>query len=239
MKEIGAISLLTDMTLNGWCGRVDTMSRTGCVNYLGLLIAILLFVGGVGWGTPLSLHLDAVGGLDAKLVGLAFSATLEGEGLLDGTAPCSDGVVCLTATSDVTGLGVYDILNLETKAWILALASGVTSTGHAFSIRSLAYISRQDAVPLKIGDLFEGMHQTVIRIGDVVEIYRGSFSGTLTGGLSTTGSDGLLRLVGGGQFTLSGERILADCSAGFPASIPLDDPDLSAEFLNAIEEAFR
>ena len=47
------------------------------MNSLGLLMAILLFFGGVAWGVPLSLQLEASGGLDVTLQGLTFSATLE------------------------------------------------------------------------------------------------------------------------------------------------------------------
>lgn len=214
------------------------MSQYGCVRFLGVLVAVLLVVGGIAVGDSLVLRLDASGGLNAKLLGLAFSATLEGDGVVDGTASCEGGEVCLSATSVVMGVGVYDILNLETKGWVLASAAGVTSAGQLFGIQSVAYVSRQDETPLQIGDLFEGVHHTKVTIGASSQTYQGSFSGTITGGLSTNGPDGLLQLVGSGCFTLIGESVPADCNTEIPPSICLDDPDLSADFLLAIERAF-
>lgn len=214
------------------------MSRHGCVNSIGVFIVILLCMGATAMGDQLSLDLAASGDLDAKLQGLSFYATLEGNGTVEGTVSCGDKRISLASGSDVIGVGVYDILNLETKGWILASAAGVTANEQAFIIRSIAYILRQDVTPLKVGDLLEGVHQTIIQIGEVVETYRGSFSGTLTGGLSTTSSSGLLQLVGSGRFTFSGESISSTCDERFPSSIPLDDPDLPAEFLDTISETF-
>jgi hypothetical protein len=213
------------------------MSRYGwvCVSYL---MVVLFVVAGATASEDLSFDLDASGVLGARLHGFAFCATIEGEGLVSGTVPCGVDQVYLASTSTVTGVGFYNLLDLGAKAWLLSETSGTTQDQVGFSIRSLAYITRQTLTPLKAGDIFEGVHHTAIQIGDTLDIYWGCFSGTLSGGLSATGAEGILQLTGSGCFHLSGERIDGAGASDLPTSIPLDDPDLPVDFLRAIEEAF-
>ncbi|TFH11219.1 MAG: hypothetical protein E4H08_01865 [Candidatus Atribacteria bacterium] len=215
------------------------MSRYGWVGCVSYAMVLVFAVTGVAASDDLSLDLDASGFLDARLCGLAFSATIEGEGFVAGTADCGDEQISLASESTVYGVGFYNILSQGAKAWLLSVASGMSSDEQDFSVRSLAFIARQTLTPLKSGDIFEGVHHTVIQMGGMVHIYWGRFSGTLAGGISLAGTGGGLQLTGSGVFHLSGERIEGACAADLPTSIPLDDPELPADFLRAIAEAFH
>ena len=69
-------------------------------------------------------------------------------------------------------------------------------------------------------------------------LHWGEFAGTLVGGLAPAETEGTIRLSGDGSFHLSGEWVPAASSSDYPETIPLDDPNLSEEFLQAIAEMF-
>jgi hypothetical protein len=127
---------------------------------------------------------------------------------------------------------------LISKGWIVLSATGQTAYGQPINIRSLFYALHQGLLPLQSGDLFEGVHHTVIQIGEFVEVYWGEFAGTLVGRLVPSGIEGTIRLSGSGDFHLSGERVLEASPSDFPITIPLEDPDLPAAFLQAIAGFF-
>lgn len=97
---------------------------------------------------------------------------------------------------------------------------------------------RQSLIPLKAGDLFEGVHHTVVRIGESVNVYRGEFFGTLVGRLAPAETKGTIRLTGTGSFYLTGVRVSEAGPTDYPETIPLADPDLLDVFLETIDEFF-
>lgn len=198
----------------------------------------LMAVSGFTVAGDLSIHLDVIGGIDAWLDGLSFSATIDGDVELGGDVPREDDMVWISATGSITGKGFYNPLELMTGGWILMTAVGQTGSGESVVFRSLLYTSRHSLVPLQAGDLFESIHHTVIQIGSVADVYWGEFTGTVTGGLAPTETEGTIRLEGRGNFSLSGERIPEASSTNYPSTIPLNDPNLTEAFLQTISAFF-
>ncbi|MEE8594035.1 MAG: hypothetical protein V3T03_07910 [Candidatus Bipolaricaulota bacterium] len=186
----------------------------------------------------LSINLDVAGSLDAQFRGLDITATIVGEIGLVGDIPHGESAVWLSTEGSIDGVGHRSILTLISKGWILMTAAGQTADGESIDIRSLLYAVRQSLIPLKAGDLFEGVHHTVIQIGESVAVYWGEFAGTLVGGLAPAEIEGTIRLSGTGSFHLTGKLAPEADSADYPETIPLDDPDLPAAFLQTIEEFF-
>lgn len=217
------------------------MSKHGGARFLLIVIAILV---ALATSVPmvaesLSINLDVNGGIDAWLHGLEILASIQGEVALVGDVMCDEGIVWLSATGIITGAGFYSILELMTRGWILMAAAGQTNRGESIVLRSLLYAAWQNLIPLQVGDLFKGVHHTVIQIGEFLEVYWGEFAGTLEGGLAPAETEGTIQLAGSGNFHLLGEQVLEASPAIVPKNIPLDDPDLPAAFLQAIGEFFN
>lgn len=212
------------------------MDREQLTIIVGMLVLMMAFISATAGN--LALHLQVDGGLDARLDGLLFSATIDGNLDLVGDVPCDDGVVWISAMGSITGIGFYSFLELMTNGWILLTAEGITDRGDVVVFRSLLYASRQSLVPLKAGDLFEGVHHTMIQVGGATDVYWGEFTGTLVGGLAPMETEGSIRLTGSGNFSLLGQRIPEARPDDYPLSIPLDDPNLTEAFLQAIDAFF-
>jgi len=228
------------MYVRARCDSVVGMSGHTCKKLSMITMAMLcVLVASVPTiAESLSINLDVDGGLDAQLHGLMFSATIEGEVDLVGKVPCNDSIIWLPATGSIVGVGYYSILELVTRGWFLMTVSGQTEGGESVILRSLLFASRQRLVPLPAGDLFEGVHHTVIQIGESADVYWGEFSGTLAGGLAPAETDGTIRLTGRGSFYLAGERVPEANRVGYPDTIPLDDPNLPEGFLQALDAFF-
>lgn len=203
-----------------------------------VVILLVLAVACCVMAENLSINLDVVGSLDAQFHGLEISATIAGDIDLVGNIPYGESAVWFSADGSVNGVGFRDILTLISKGWILLSATGETADGEPIDIRSLLYALRQSLIPLKAGDLFEGVHHTVIQTGESVAVYWGEFAGTLVGGLAPAETEGTIRLSGTGSFHLTGKLVPEADSADYPETIPLDDPDLPEAFLQTIEEFF-
>ena len=216
------------------------MSGYGCVKFLPIVIVILLVLAASGdvIAEDLSIHLDVGGGLDAWLDALSFCATIDGNVNLVGDVPCEDGMIWISATGSIIGTGFYNLLELMTTGWVLMTAIGRTEGEDVVVFRSLLYASSQSSIPLRAGDLFEGVHHTVIQIGKSVSVYWGEFAGTLVGGLAPAETEGTIRLAGSGNFLLSGERETEASSTDYSSTIPLDDPNLTQAFLQTIAAFF-
>ena len=229
------------MHIRAGCDRVEGMSRHGCVRFQVLATAILLMlaVAPCAIANILSINIDASGNIDAKFHGLKISASIVGDAGLVGDISYRESTVWFSAEGSAYGEGFYDILVLTSMGWIVLSATGQTVDGEPIIIRTLLYALRQGVIPLKAGDLFEGVHHTVIQINESINIYGGKFTGTLEGGLAPAETEGILRLSGRGSFHLLGEWIPEAHSNDYPGSIPLDDPDLSEEFLRIIDGFFN
>ena len=204
----------------------------------GAVLIIAIAVTHLAATQNLSINLDASGGLDAQFYGLEISASITGDVSVVGDVPCAAGSVWFSSEGRAYGVGFRSILSLISKGWILFSATGRTADEETILVRSLIYANRQSLIPLQAGDLFEGVHHTVIRIGGAVAVYWGEFAGTLVGGLAPAETSGTIRLTGSGSFHLTGERISdADPTDLFEA-IPLDDPDLPDVFLQTIDDFF-
>jgi hypothetical protein len=184
----------------------------------------------------MTLHAD--GGLDAWIDGFAFSAAIDGSVDLVGDVPCDDGMVWISATGSLVGIGCHSFLELTTTGWILMTASGRTAEEEEVVFRSLLYISHQSLVPLQAGGVFMGVHHTVIQVGDAIAVYEGEVTGTVEGGLAPAETEGSIRLAGSGSFKLLGERIPEASSGCYPETIPLSHPNMSEEFLQLIHAVF-
>ena len=138
---------------------------------IAIVVFLVLAASGVVFADDLSIHLDVVGGLDAWLEGLSFSARIDGNVSLVGDVLHDDGVVWISATGSILGAGFHNLLELMTKGWVLITALGQKDGEAAVVLRSLLYYSSQDSIPLRAGVLFEGVHHTVIQIGKSVSVY--------------------------------------------------------------------
>ena len=203
-----------------------------------IAIGFLLTVFMMTTAGDLSIHLEVGGGLDAWLAGLSFSAAIDGSVDLVGDVPCEDGVVWISATGSLVGIGCHSFLELMTTGWILITASGRTAEEEEVVFRSLLYASHHSLVPLQAGDSFEGVHHTVLQIGDAIAVYEGEVTGTVVGGLAPAGTEGTIRLAGSGNFILSGQRMPEANPNDFPLLIPLDDPNLTEAFLQTLDAFF-
>ena len=223
------------------CDSVVGMSGHTCEKLSMITMAMLcVLVASVPTvAESLSINIDVDGDLDAQLHGLMFSATIEGDVDLVGNVPCDEDMIWFSAAGSIFGVGFYSLLELTTNGWILMKVYGSTADERAIDIRSLLYSSRQNVIPLKAGDLFEGVHHTVIQIGESADVYWGEFSGTLVGGLAPAETEGTIRLTGRGSFYLAGERVPGASSVNFPETIPLDDPDLPDAYLQIINRFFN
>lgn len=202
------------------------------------VILLVLAVACCVMAENLSINLDVVGRLDAQFHGLEISATITGDIGLVGNIPYGESAAWFSADGSVNGVGFRSILTLISKGWILMTAVGHTADGEPIDIRSLLYALRQSLIPLKAGDLFEGVHHTVIQIGESINVYWGEFAGTLVGGLAPAETEGTIRLSGTGSFHLTGKLVPEAGCADYPGTIPLDDPDLPEGFLQAVKEIF-
>ena len=212
----------------------------GCVRSLTIAVAMFLVL---ATSIPmladdLFINIDANGNVDAQLHGLEISATITGDVDIVGYISHGESTVWFSTEGSVNGVGFRSILTLISKGWILLSTTGQTANEEPIGIRSLLYAVRQSLIPLKANDLFEGVHHTVILIGESVNVYWGEFAGTLMGGLAPAEIEGTIRLSGSGSFYLSGEWIPNESPTYYPGTIPLDDPDLPAAFLQTIEEFF-
>ncbi|MFC2105483.1 hypothetical protein ACFLS0_01880 [Candidatus Bipolaricaulota bacterium] len=217
------------------------MRRIGCVRFqvfAGVILLILTVVH-CTMAENLSINLDVAGNLDAQFHGLEISATIAGEVSLVGDIPHERSTIWFSAAGAIDGMGFRSILTLINKGWFLLSATGKTADGEPIDIRSLLYALRESLIPLKAGDLFEGVHHSVIQIGESINVYWGEFAGTLVGGLAPAETEGTLRLAGTGSFYLSGKWVPDASPADFLGTIPLDDPDLPAAFLQTIDEFFN
>ena len=201
-------------------------------------ILLILVVAHCAMAENLSINLDVAGSLDAQFHGLEISATIAGEVSLVGDIPYERSTIWFSAAGTIDGMGFRSILTLINKGWILLSATGKTADGEPIDIRSMLYALRQSLIPLKAGDLFEGVHHTVIQIGESINVYWGEFAGTLAGGLALAETEGTIRLSGTGNFHLAGEWVPEADATDYPGTIPLDDPDLASAFLQTIGEFF-
>ncbi|MFC2078413.1 hypothetical protein ACFLSZ_00365 [Candidatus Bipolaricaulota bacterium] len=223
------------------CGRVVMMDKYGYVRSRMSAVAMLFFLltSPCVVAADLFINIDAAGSLDARFHGLDILATIAGEGALVGDVSRGGSSIWLSASGVVAGVGHRNILSLVTKGWIVMSAFGATEDSEPVTIRCLLYASRQRLIPLQADDLIEGVHHTVIQVGESISVYWGEFAGTLAGGLAPTETSGTIRLSGSGSFYLSGEWVSdASCDA-FSDAIPLDDPDLPATFLQIIYDELR
>ncbi len=202
------------------------------------VILLVLAVACCAMAENLFINIDVAGSLDAQFHGLEISATIEGKVGLVGDISHGESTVWFSTEGSVNGVGFRSILTLISKGWILMTAAGQTADGEAIDIRSLLYAVRQSLIPLKAGDLLGGVHHTVIQIGEFADVYWGEFAGTLVGGLAPAETEGTIRLSGTGSFHLTGKLVPEGDSADYPETIPLNDPDLPAAFLQTIEEFF-
>lgn len=217
------------------------MRRIGCVRFqvFAGVILLILTVARCVMAEDLSINLDVAGNLDAQFHGLEISATLTGEVGLVGDLPYEESTVWFSTEGSINGVGHRSILTLINKGWILMTAAGHAADGEPIDIRSLLYALRESLIPLKAGDLFEGVHHTVIQIGESIDVYWGEFAGTLAGGLAPAETEGTIRLSGTGSFHLIGKLVPEADSADYPGTIPLDDPDLPEGFIQTVGEFFN
>ena len=208
------------------------------VQVLSGVILLILAVAHCAMAENLFINIDVAGSLDARFHGLELFATITGDVGLVGDISHGESTAWFSTEGSVNGVGFRSILTLISKGWILLSATGQTANKESIDIRSLLYAVRQSLIPLKAGDLFEGVHHTVIRIGGSVAVYWGEFAGTLVGGLAPAEIEGTIRLSGIGSFHLTGKLVPEADSADYPGTIPLDDPDLPEGFLQTIEEFF-
>jgi len=237
----GSRAVARTMHVRASCDRVDGMSRHGCVRFQAFATAILLIlaVSHCAIAESLFINIEATGRLDAKFHSLKISASIVGDVGLVGNISYGESTVWFSAKGRAYGTGSRDILVLTSKGWIVLHATGQTADGETIVIRMLLYALRQSLIPLKADDLFEGVHHTVIQTNESINVYEGEFAGTLTGGLAPADIEGTIRLSGRASFNLIGEWIPEALSDDYPGSIPLDDPDLSEDFLQTIDEFFN
>lgn len=202
------------------------------------VILLILAVAHCAMAENLFINIDVAGSLDARFRGLEISATITGDVGLVGNISRGEFTAWFSTEGSVNGVGFRSILTLISKGWILLSATGQTANEESIDIRSLLYALRQSLIPLKAGDLFEGVHHTVVRTGGSVAVYWGEFAGTLVGGLAPAEIEGTIRLSGTGSFHLTGKLVPEADFADYPGTIPLDDPDLPEGFLQTIEEFF-
>jgi len=92
---------------------------------------------------------------------------------------------------------------------------------------------------LQAGDSFEGVHHTVVQIGDLVTVYGGGFDLAVSGGLAPSITEGTIRLAGSGYFNVIGKQLDGANPMDYCISIPLDDPILTEDFLDSIVAFFE
>ena len=202
---------------------------------MGVLIAVSVSLS--AGDLVLKLHVD--GGLDVWLQQLAFSAAIDGCVDVSGNVSCDGGMLWLLATGRALGVGYYNPLELMTRGWVLLEATGRADGGDRIVIRSLLYASQQSLVPLQAGDSFEGVHHTVVQIGDLVTVYGGGFDLAVSGGLAPSIAEGTIRLAGSGYFNVIGKQLDGASPMDYCTSIPFDDPILTEDFLDSIVAFFE
>ncbi len=186
----------------------------------------------------LSIDIEASGSADVRFVGLDIAAVVVGDVDLTASLTSDSGIVRLSATGAVSGDAIHHSLTWVGKGWIVLVAIGQTTTGEPVSLLSLLFASRQNLVLLQSGDPIEGAQHTVVDIAGDREVFHGTFSGTLAGGLAPSQSPGTIRLLGSGTLLLSGASVPEAEPDDFPDVIPLDDPDLPGDLLVLIRQLF-
>ena len=170
------------------------------------------------------------GTLVAWLSGLELLASIAGRIQLTGEAELGGRTVAFLAEGALRGFGVRGLLTLISEGWIGFVAAGSTADDRRIEIRGLLHVRRKSLVPLQAGDVFGGSQHAVILFNGVTHSFNGEFLGTVEGGLEASETPGTIQLGGTGTVHLGGTP------GGPPASIPLDHPALTPEFLQYVAE---
>jgi hypothetical protein len=171
-----------------------------------------------------------MGTLVAWLSGLELVASITGRIQLAGEALLGGRSVAFSAEGTLRGLGVRGVLTLISEGWIGYVASGFAASDEPIEIRGLLYARRKSLVPLKAGDVFVGAQHVVMVFRGEAHSFCGEFSGTVEGALEPAETPGTIQLGGTGTVHLDGDP------GGLPASILLDHPALTPEFLQYVDE---
>jgi hypothetical protein len=179
---------------------------------------------------PFSADVVGTGTLVAWLSGLELVASITGWIQLAGEAVLGGQSVGFSAEGTLRGFGVRGIVTLISEGWIGYVASGLAAGDEPIEIRGLLYARRKSLIPLKAGDVFVGAQHAVMVFRGEAHSFCGEFSGTVEGALEPAETPGTIQLGGTGTVHLDGEP------GGLPASIPLDHPALTPEFLLYVAE---
>ena len=199
----------------------------------GAISAVLSIVIAISWGAsaqPFSADVVGTGTLVAWLSGLEFLASISGEIRIAGEATLGEESVSFSAEGDFCGFGVRGIVTLISEGWIGYAIAGCAADGEPIEIRGLLHVKWKNLVPLQAGDVFVGTQHVVVVFRGEVHSFCGEFSGTVEGGLEPAETPGTIQLGGTGMVQLAGNP------GGIPASIPLDHPALTPEFLQYVAE---
>ncbi len=202
------------------------MSRSNLSRAAALAVFFVVFLSAVAaCDDPLAADVSGSGTLVAWLSGLDFHATIGGELRLTGELLVGGEAVPFFAEGTLCGFGVRGIVTLISEGWIGYAAAGATATDEPIEIRGLLHARWKGLIPIQIGDVLVGEQLTIVDFRGEERSFVGEFSGTVEGGLAPSERPGTIQLSGSGTFHLTG------APGSFPGSIPLDHPDLPAEFL--------
>lgn len=199
----------------------------------GTILAVVFFVVAFACGThaqAFSANVLGTGTLVAWFSGLELMASITGQIQLAGEAVLGGRSVAFSAEGTLCGFGVREIVTLISEGWIGYVAVGLAASDEPIEIRGLLYVRRKSFIPLQAGDVFVGVQQAVLLFRGEAHPFCGEFSGTVEGALEPSETPGTIQLGGMGSVHLAGEP------GGLPASIPLDHPALTLEFLQYVAE---
>ena len=197
---------------------------------IGLAACIVVTFSGSTCAEPFFADVVGTGTLVAWLSGLELLASITGRIRLAGEAELGGESVSFSVDGTLHGFGVRGIVTLISEGWIGYVASGLAASDEPIEIRGLLHARRKSLVPLQAGDVFVGTQRAVIVFRGEAHSFCGEFSGTVEGGLEPAETPGTIQLSGAGTVHLEAKP------GGLPASIPLDHPALTPEFLQYVAE---
>lgn len=213
---------------------MGTVKRIWVVLVVVLSTAILCSV--IAWSQTISVDGEGMGTLVAVLSESGFTASLQGGVQWTGEAAAGETREWFSAEGNFRGIGVRSILSLLSEAWLAYSAEGSTADGTPAAIWGLLHFKRVALIPLQAGDLVVGTHYTLLDLGGETYAHTGEFLATATGEIVPSEAPLTLRLVGTASVHLSGG--LVDLTDELLATVPLDHPALTPEFLQYVEGLF-
>lgn len=207
--------------------RLPLFVRSGTI----LVVVSLLLAFSCGTcAQAFSADIVGTGTLVAWLSGLELVASIAGGVQVVGEAELGGESVSFSVDGTLHGFGVRGIVTLISEGWIGYVASGLAAGDEPIEIRGLLYVWRKSLIPLQAGDVLVGTQHAVIVFRGEAHSFSGEFSGTVEGALEPAETPGTIQLGGTGTVHLDG------MPEGLPASIPLDHPALTPEFLQYVDE---